>query len=192
MNSPAQRRTASPAPQVTAPLSPAPPPLPEEVHPVYKTVTLLPMNDESARLPRYQWTTHLLATEAAGRNARLRVRPRLTEARWGGDHDVAMRLAHHLVDNAVKHGGLQLSDDVPLRLTLSHDHEDLVIEVDDAVPDFPDLEAKLAAAPAGSGLGWVKHYHALLSWKERHDDAGRAVGKTVLVLVPLHWPEETA
>ncbi|MFF8932323.1 hypothetical protein ACF1AO_34230 [Streptomyces longwoodensis] len=173
-------------------MSAASPPLPEEVHPVYKTVTLLPMDDESAPLPRYQWTTHLLATEAAGRNARLRVRPRLTEARWGGNHDVAMRLAHHLVDNAVKYGGLQLSDDVPLRLTLGPDSEDLVIEVDDAVPDFPDFEAMLDAAPGGTGLGWVKHYKALISWDKRRDDNGQVVGKTVQVLVPLRWPEETA
>jgi anti-sigma regulatory factor (Ser/Thr protein kinase) len=170
----------------------APPHRPEEVHAVYKTVTLLPAQDGPAIPPRFQWTTRLLANEAAGRNARLRVRPRLADARWDGNHDVAMRLAHHLVDNAVKHGGLQLSDDVPLRLTLCHDHEDLVIEVDDALPDFPDFEAKLAAAPGGTGLGWVKHYRALMSWDKRKDDDGRVVGKTVQVLVPLRWPEENA
>ncbi|MEU3510480.1 ATP-binding protein [Streptomyces longwoodensis] len=124
---------------------------------MYKTVTLLPMQDDQAAPPRFQWATRLLANEAAGRNAWLRVRPRLADARWGGNHDVAMRLAHHLVDNAVKHGGLQLSDDVPLRLTLGPDSEDLVIEVDDALPDFPDFEAKFDAARGGTGLGWVKH-----------------------------------
>uniref|UniRef100_UPI002F9118FB ATP-binding protein n=1 Tax=Streptomyces longwoodensis TaxID=68231 RepID=UPI002F9118FB len=162
------------------------------MHPVYKTVTLLPLQDDPAIPPRFRWAAKLLANEAAGRNARLRVRPRLAEARWSGNHDVAMRLAHHLVDNAVKHGELHPRDDVPLRLTLGPESEDLVIEVDDSVPDFPDFEAKLAAATGGSGLGWVKHYRALMSWNERRDDAGRVVGKTVMVLVPLRWPEETA
>jgi hypothetical protein len=34
----------------------------------------------------------------------LRVRPRLTEARWSGNIDIAARIAHQLTDNAVRHG----------------------------------------------------------------------------------------
>ncbi|WP_145883806.1 ATP-binding protein [Streptomyces sp. BK340] len=136
--------------------------------------------------PSFKWETRLVANEAAGANARFRARPRLTVAGWPGDVDVAARIADKLVSNAAAHGKPFGNGCVALRLTVLPKTEDLLIEVDDADPVFPNFDAVNSDAhPAGSGLGWVKRSGAHLFWEEKRDAGDAVVGKTVKALVPL-------
>jgi hypothetical protein len=151
--------------------------------------------DDAARFedweqrPRYSFETPLLASNAAGPNARLRVRPRLTEARWSGNIDVAARVAHQLIDNAVRHGRPFHNGCVVLSLTVLNS-EQLLIEVDDARPEFPGFEEVTGPDHRiGCGLWWVRHYHGRLTWHPKTDTDGTVVGKTVRAQVPVGWGE---
>ncbi|MGW3152082.1 hypothetical protein ACWDG1_47390, partial [Streptomyces sp. NPDC001177] len=101
------------------------------------TVILLPLQQEDETEPRYKWATRLAATEAAGPNARLRVRTRLTVARWPGNIDAASRVADKLVDNAFRHAKPfgPGEGSIDLRLTVLAGTDELLIEVDDALPE---------------------------------------------------------
>ncbi|WP_424858481.1 hypothetical protein [Streptomyces sp. SAI-170] len=152
-------------------------------HPVSATVALLALQDEPEETPRYQWGTKLLANAACGPNARLRVRPRLTMARWAGDVDVAGQVSDKLVHNAAHHGKPFSDGCIDLRLTVHAETEELRIEVDDADPAFADFDTATSTPPQGSGLWWVQHYGAHLSWDEKVDEGGRVVGKTVTAVL---------
>ncbi|MFH8772041.1 hypothetical protein [Streptomyces sp. NPDC017958] len=158
-------------------------------HPVRAPVILLPLQQEDEAEPRYKWATKLTATEAAGPNARLRVRTRLTVARWPGNIDAASRVADKLVDNAFRHAKPFGSGQgwIELRLTLEPKTDAVLIEVDDPLPEFADFEAATTAEPEGSppGLWWVRHYQGTLSWDVRKDDVDTVVGKTVRALIPI-------
>ncbi|MET9734746.1 hypothetical protein ABZZ79_30140 [Streptomyces sp. NPDC006458] len=154
-----------------------------ETHPVSATLTLLPLVVEP-ETPRFRWETKLVANEASGPNARLRVRPRLTVARWSGDVDAASQISEKLVDNAARHGMPLSGGFVGLRLTVLPETDELRVEVDDAEPLFPGFNAITCGSPQrGSGLWWVHHYGGQLSWDVRVDDAGQVVGKTVTVVL---------
>ncbi|MFI9155739.1 hypothetical protein [Streptomyces sp. NPDC053367] len=153
-----------------------------EVHPVRATLTLLPLMADPES-PRYAWTTKLLANAAAGPNARLRVRPRLTVARWTGNVDAAGQVSDKLVHNAAHHGKPFSDGCIDLRLTVLAETEELRIEVADAEPAFPDFETATSTPPKGSGLWWVQHYGGRLSWDVKVDDSGRVVGKTVTAVL---------
>ncbi|MEU1462604.1 hypothetical protein ABZ467_18320 [Streptomyces sp. NPDC005727] len=144
-------------------------------------------------MPRYQWDTRLRALAAAGRNARLRLHPRLTVAGWLGDVDTAGQIADKLVDNAVRHDKPFSDGHVVLRPHELPDTEELHIEVGDADPAFPDFDADTTAPrPENGGLLWVKVYGGCLSWRLNHDDDGRVVGKTVTVIVRPSGEKELA
>ncbi|WP_079189175.1 ATP-binding protein [Streptomyces kebangsaanensis] len=177
---PPTERTALPSLKTEAP--PA-----AEKHPVSATVILLPLQPEEE--PRWAWKTKLRADAGAGPNARLRLRPRLTMAVWAGNIDIAARIADKLVDNAARHGKPFGDGCVGLGLTLFPGTDELLIEVDDAAPEFPDFETVACGAPAGRGLWWVEHYRARLSWDVKKDKDGQVVGKTVQALVPVSWRE---
>jgi hypothetical protein len=134
-------------------------------------------------VPRFRWTSKLLANEASGPNARLRVRPRLTAVYWPGDIDGAGQISDKLVDNAARHGRPFVDGCVSLRLTVLRETEELRIEVDDANPHFPDFDTATSTAQEGRGLWWVQHYGAHLSWDVKPDDRGRVVGKTVTAVL---------
>ncbi|MBC2864453.1 hypothetical protein [Streptomyces mexicanus] len=139
--------------------------------------------------PWYSFETPLLASNAAGPNARLRVRPRLTEARWSGNIDVAARIAHQLTDNAVRHGRPFHNGCVVLRLTVLNSDQ-LLIEVDDALPEFPGFEEVTGSDhQTGRGLWWVRHYRGRLTWQPKTDTDGTVVGKTVRAQLPVGWGE---
>ncbi|WP_189718153.1 ATP-binding protein [Streptomyces phaeofaciens] len=159
------------------------------MHPVSATVCLVPL-EEAETTPRYQWTTTLLADSAAGRNARLRVRPRLTAARWRGPIDVAAQITDRLVDNAVRYGKPFGDGRIGLRLTVLPRSDELLVEVDDAEPGFPAFDTVAASPPAGRGLWWVMANRAGLSWAQKHDNDGQVVGKTVSARVPVTWEGE--
>ncbi|MFJ5779989.1 hypothetical protein [Streptomyces sp. NPDC093094] len=172
----------SPSPQqCTAPQDASAPEAGAEPHPVKATVTLLPMVAEP-ETPRFRWTSKLLANEAAGPSARLRVRPRLTAACWPGDVDAAGQVSDKLVDNAARHGKPFADGCIGIRLTVLPDSEELHIEVDDANPEFPDFDTAIAAAQQ-RGLWWVQVYGADLSWEPKLDDDGNVTGKTVTAVL---------
>ncbi|MFF0001135.1 hypothetical protein [Streptomyces avermitilis] len=190
MNPPTQRPalsardTEAPTPQPGADAEHA-----ADAHPVRATMILLPLQLEEE--PRWTWSTTLRADWGAGSNARLRVRPRLTMSHWTGNIDVAARVADKLVDNAARHGKPFGAGHVVLRLTLLPTDE-LLIEVDDSHPSFPDFEAVASGSlHQDCGLWWVNHYRAKLSWAVKRDANDVVIGKTVQALLPVAWGEPT-
>ncbi|MEU3795888.1 hypothetical protein AB0F07_39940 [Streptomyces fructofermentans] len=167
-------------PALLAGVAPAPTPA--------SAAVLLPYTN-SPRLFEQFWP--LAFTPSAGPNARLRMRPWLTLARWPGNIDQASRVADKLVDNAVQHGKPLPGDYVHLRVFGLPESEELIIQVDDALPEFPGFEE--AGAQSGEvhgqpkGLWWVAHYRGRLCWDTRQDDDGQIVGKTVQALLPATW-----
>ncbi|MFJ5779275.1 ATP-binding protein [Streptomyces sp. NPDC093094] len=147
-------------------------------HPVSSTIALLSLMADPEPF-RFRWTSKLLANEASGPNARLRVRPRLTAVCWAGDIDAAGQISDKLVDNAARHGKPFHDGCVHLHLTILPDADELRIEVVDADPAFPDFDTATAAAPQDRGLWWVQRYGAHLSWEPKVDDDGNVTGKTV-------------
>ncbi|WP_181801447.1 ATP-binding protein [Streptomyces shenzhenensis] len=151
------------------------------------TITLLPLRQEEK--PAFEWSTSLLANEGAGPNARLRARPWLTIGHWPGNVDIAARVADKLVDNAVRHGRPFTDGCVSLHLIVTGDTRELLVEVDDANPEFPDFEtvANQSGEPIGkpTGLWWVAHYRGRLSWDVKRSVDGEVVGKTVQAILPL-------
>ncbi|MEU3788512.1 ATP-binding protein [Streptomyces fructofermentans] len=141
--------------------------------------------------PRFLQFWPLTATVHAGPNARLRMRPWLTMSRWPGNIDQAARVADKLVDNAVKHGKPLQGGYVHLRVFGLPETDELAIEVEDGLPEFPGFEE--AAAQSGEvqgrpkGLWWVAQYRGRLCWGTRVDDDGQIVGKTVQALLPATW-----
>lgn len=149
-------------------------------------VLLLPLQMEEQ--PAFEWGTSLLANAGAGPNARLRARPWLTIGHWHGDIDFAARVADKLVDNAVRHARPFTDGCVVLRLKVTPDTHELLVEVDDAYPEFLDFEkvANQVGEPEGkpTGLWWVAHYQGRLSWDVKRNADGEVVGKTVQAILP--------
>jgi hypothetical protein len=152
-------------------------------------VALLPLQADDE--PAFTWTTKLVANEAAGPNARLRTRPRLTMSNWCGNIDAAARVADKLVDNAARHGKPLEGGYVKLRLTVLRRTDELLIEVDDGYPDFPNFDQAVASGSepgqGAHGLWWVLHYRGRLAWDVKRNDDGETVGKTVQAVLPPTW-----
>ncbi|MFF7191111.1 hypothetical protein ACFZAR_39270 [Streptomyces sp. NPDC008222] len=202
MNPPTQHKALAPGESGTiTETSPSPALKPvaaltDDVHPVSATVILLPLQaQDDADQPRYRWKTRLVASAAAGPNARYRVRPRLTAANWAGNIDAASRVADKLVDNAVRHGQPFGPGEgwIELRLAVEPGTDALVIEVDDADGAFPNFEIAKSAVPEPeglpTGLWWVRHYRGDLTWAVKKTDEGETVGKTVKATLPPTWGE---
>ncbi|MEU1457350.1 hypothetical protein [Streptomyces avermitilis] len=125
----------------------------------------------------------------AGPNARLRARTWLTIGHWRGNVDAAARVADKLVDNAVRHGKPFADGCIPLRLIVAADTHELLIEVDDAYPQFPSFDE--AANQSGevrgtpTGLWWVAHYGGRLSWDVKRSVDDVIVGKTAQAILPI-------
>lgn len=136
---------------------------------------------------RYSSSDALTAGPFIAGNARLRVRARLTVACWAGDVDAASRVCAALADNGARFGGPLNCDKINLRLVCPADSSDLVIEVDDAEPDFPGFDRHAGEPPTGrlpSGLDWVRRAGGRLAWRVIQDEDGTAVGKTVQAVLP--------
>ncbi|MFD6294253.1 hypothetical protein ACFWFU_05520 [Streptomyces sp. NPDC060235] len=151
--------------------------------------TLLPQFEGQ---PRFRQTWPLKADDSAPPMTRIYLRTWLTVASWNGNVDQATRVASHLVKNAVRHGTpLQPGNLVFLRVFGISDSNDLVIEVEDALPGFPGFEE--FADQSGVVLGkptrlwWVPHYHGRLFWDLTKNNDGRVVGKTVQAIIPATW-----
>ncbi|MFG3140937.1 hypothetical protein ACGFZA_32625 [Streptomyces sp. NPDC048211] len=148
----------------------------------------MPLTTEA---PQFQWATSLVANEGAGPNARLRVRPQLTIGHWHGHVDQAARVADKLVDNAVRHGKAFADGRINLRMTILADTDELLIEVEDANPEFPNFEEVANRAGEDSrpptGLWWVAHYRGRMSWDIKKNQEDVAVGKIVQTILPTTW-----
>jgi hypothetical protein len=161
-----------------------------ELHPAGATATLLPL---AAEHPQFRFSTSLVANAGAGANARLRARPWLTIGHWPGNIDAAARCAAHLVDNAVRHGKAFADGTVTLRMLADAESGELLIEVDDANPDFPNLDevakqsGELNELPTGTGLWWVHGYHGRVFCDQKKSVDDVVVGKTVQVILPAVW-----
>ena len=132
----------------------------------------------------------MTAEQWIGGNTRIRVRPRLTAARWPGNIDAAARVCAMLTDNAVVHAKPLPGNVIGLRLVCPQDSDVLIIEVTDGLADFPgfdELSTMREASGKPRGLWWVHHYRARLAWRINYDDAGEPVGKTVQVVMPKDW-----
>ncbi|MFJ3310745.1 hypothetical protein ACIPSA_48960 [Streptomyces sp. NPDC086549] len=113
-------------------------------------------------------------------------------AHWPGNIDAAARVADKLVDNAFQHAEPFGPGEgwVELRLTVLPKTDALLIEVDDATPEFADFEKATTAEPSNPppGLWWVRHYQGTLSWDPKTDaTTGDVVGKTVTAFLPTTW-----
>ncbi|MCX5136432.1 hypothetical protein OOK06_30635 [Streptomyces sp. NBC_00340] len=167
---------------------------PEEASPITEprrinsASTLLPHIEGQ---PRFRQTWPLKADANSAPMTRIHLRTWLTVMRWIGNVDQATRVASHLVENAVRHGTPQPGNLVFLRVFGLSDSNDLAIEVEDALPDFPGFEeaqnqsGEVRGRP--TGLWWVAHYRGRLSWDVTKDSNGRVVGKTVQALIPATW-----
>ncbi|MEU8789747.1 hypothetical protein [Streptomyces sp. NPDC048643] len=168
---------------------------PEEASPITEprrinnSPTLLPHIEGQ---PRFRQTWPLKADANSAPMSRIHLRTWLTVMRWIGNVDQATRVASHLVENAVRHGTpLQPGNLVFLRVFGLSDSNDLAIEVEDALPDFPGFEeaqnqsGEVRGKP--TGLWWVAHYRGRLSWDVTKDGNGRVVGKIVQALIPATW-----
>ncbi|MFD5815624.1 hypothetical protein [Streptomyces sp. NPDC127038] len=156
--------------------------------PAGTATALLPLPAEPGP---FRWSARLIADRGAGANARLRARPRLTVCGWPGNVDAAARVIGHLADNAAWHGRPFQDGKIVVRLIAHPGTSELLIEVDDARPDFPDFEQVANQShetrPAPTGLSWAAHYRGTVSWDVKRDDDGANVGKTVQVILPATW-----
>ncbi|MEU9273241.1 hypothetical protein AB0E04_48995 [Streptomyces sp. NPDC048251] len=157
-------------------------------HPVAAVMTLMPLEPEKE--PPFTYKVRLQANAMAGPNARLRARTQLTIAHWAGNVDAASRVCDKLVDNAFRHGRAFRDGRLPFRLTVHPETHELLIEVDDADPEFPDFpQAAELEGKTPTGLWWVDHYKGRLAYTKRTDDYGEVVGKTVQAVLPVNWDE---
>ncbi|MFF7130448.1 hypothetical protein [Streptomyces sp. NPDC008240] len=187
---PASQRAVPPASEASAPTKhEVPGELTMAQHPVSSTVMLLPLQPEDEPARSREW--RLTVNAGAGPNARLRARPLLTMWRWAGNVDGAARVADKLVDNAFRHGWPFTDGCIRLRFTLYPKTDELLVEVSDSKPEFPNFDQATTADPVPlsppSGLWWVRHYQGLLSWDVDRDKADHVVGKTVQALLPATW-----
>ncbi|MEY2249018.1 hypothetical protein AB8A21_39875 [Streptomyces sp. BF23-18] len=181
MNPPEKRHAATAEGATVTALSPA-----------GTATALLPLPAEQGP---FRWSTRLIADRGAGANARLRARPRLTVCGWPGNVDAAARVIGHLADNAARHGQPFHDGKIAVRLIAHPGTSELLIEVDDARPDFPNFEqvANQGREPepepgaAARGLWWAAHYRGTISSDVKRDDDGADAGKTVQVILPATW-----
>ncbi|MEU3340421.1 hypothetical protein [Streptomyces sp. NPDC006668] len=130
------------------------------------------------------------AEQFIGPNTRIRVRPRLTAARWPGNIDAAARVSGMLTDNAVVHAKPLPGNVIGICLICPTDSDALVIEVTDGLADFPgfdQLSIRPEVSGQPSGLWWVHHYRGRIAWRINCGEAGEPIGKTVQVVMPKDW-----
>ncbi|MGP4049386.1 hypothetical protein [Streptomyces sp. 2A115] len=139
----------------------------------------LPIRDE----PRWQWKRAFTADENAPGLARVHTRTRLTVAGWTGSIEMGARIASVLMDNAVKHAHVSAGDILVLRLAILATGE-VLIEVTDPSPDFPNFTAAVEWEPADGSderrsLWWVRQCKGRVSFTPTEDQSA----KTVQVLI---------
>ncbi|MGW0778308.1 hypothetical protein ACWD01_32825 [Streptomyces sp. NPDC002835] len=85
---------------------------------------------------------------------------------WPGNIEVAVAAASELTANAVAHanpGPCHNGPAIALRLTIT-DASELLIDVSDPLPEFPDFAAAVAGQTPGHGLWQAARLGASLAW----------------------------
>ncbi|WP_455357172.1 ATP-binding protein [Streptomyces sp. SYSU K217416] len=111
--------------------------------------------------------------------ARINARSLLTVLDWRGSVHLATDILARLVDNAVRHG-LPPGDTeqrLEVRLLITETGQ-LVIDVEDPNPEFPDFDAAVQGEK-GRGLWEAKRLGAQVTWFLRQDEVGKAVRATL-------------
>ncbi|MEU8531092.1 ATP-binding protein [Streptomyces sp. NPDC048629] len=122
----------------------------------------------------------LPATSGASMSARISARELLTRVQWPGNVHAAVGVLNALVENAVEHGltagatGQRLG--ACLRVT---EAQDLLIEVTDPNPTFPNFDQAVAGEEEGRGLWRAKQHGAQLVWFVDSDAASKTVRATL-------------
>lgn len=125
----------------------------------------------------YEWTRKFDAVPAAPRLVRLHTRTQLTVHHWRGNIEVAVAVASGLTSNAVTHampGPLHDGPAIALRLTVT-DTDELLIDVSDPLPEFPNFAAAVAGHTTGHGLWQAARLGATLIWFPHADREGKTV-----------------
>ncbi|MEU7322698.1 ATP-binding protein [Streptomyces griseoviridis] len=105
----------------------------------------------------------LPADRSAAAVARIQARTLLTALAWPGDRHYAVDVLHALVDNAVQHALTETAGQrFSARLSVTEANE-LLIDVTDPVPGFPDFD-KAVAGERGRDLWRMVRQGAALSW----------------------------
>ncbi|MFF7838801.1 ATP-binding protein [Streptomyces ossamyceticus] len=127
-------------------------------------------------------SAELPGNQSAVYGSRIWIRLTVTALFWPGDVLRAVEAISRLVDNGVQHG---MPADVPMhkrRLSLCaaiSEARELVIDVSDLNPSFPDFEAAVRGEK-GRGLWQVAHLGARVVRFLPHE----GVGKTVRAVLP--------
>lgn len=95
--------------------------------------------------------------------ARINGRTKLTMLNWQGNQHGAVNVLYVLVNNALRHGlppGTTQGPEIWLRITETHD---LIIDVTDPDPTFPDFDLAIAGH-LGQGLWGARQLGASITW----------------------------
>ncbi|MFK0159151.1 ATP-binding protein [Streptomyces sp. NPDC090493] len=111
-----------------------------------------------------QMPMDLPADPSAAGLARIQARTLLTVSGWPGNQHHAINVLHALVDNAVRHAFTPGATNQPFgaSLSITEAHE-LLVEVTDPVPYFPDFDAAVAGE-SGRGLWEIARQGVDISW----------------------------
>ncbi|MFJ5220152.1 hypothetical protein ACIP98_36370 [Streptomyces sp. NPDC088354] len=141
---------------------------------------LLPVSVDD---PAWQWRWSFEANGSAGGNARVHTRTQLTMGHWPGDIEHAAQIAARMMDNADRHSQPPPRARLGLRLAVL-DTGELLIEVSDPMPAFPNFATAITWEPAigepPRGLWTVRKLGGRLSYAIADDGCA----KTVQALVP--------
>jgi metal-dependent amidase/aminoacylase/carboxypeptidase family protein len=96
---------------------------------------------------------------------------------WRGNIELAVAVANELTKNAVAYampGPLRDGPAIALRLTVT-DADELLIDVSDPLPEFPNFAAAVAGHTTGHGLWQAARLGATLIWFSNADTEGKTV-----------------
>ncbi|MER6104364.1 ATP-binding protein [Streptomyces sp. NPDC001832] len=135
------------------------------------------MEPAAALLASRETRLLLPADPSALKLARINGRMRLAMLSWHGNQHAAIDVLYVLVNNALEHalspGETQQGPEVWLRVTEAHD---LIIDVTDLDPEFPNFD-QAVAGELGHGLWGAKHLGAAITWFPA--DGGKTVRATM-------------
>ncbi|WP_371605065.1 ATP-binding protein (plasmid) [Streptomyces sp. NBC_01220] len=117
----------------------------------------------AAPLVSRQTRLQLPPDPSALKMARINGRTKLTMLNWQGNQHGAVNVLYVLVNNALRHGlppGATQGLEVWLRITEAHD---LIIDVTDPDPTFPDFD-QAVAGHLGQGLWGARQLGASITW----------------------------